>query len=398
MGKFGKKNIVSSDMSNYMIGIIGPSGFGKSTLMYKTCEKLFGDEGYIILDIGAENGIAAINGAVSEHTPTFGKLKEVIDDIVKNKADYPKLKVVILDTLDAYFEIVENYVIKAWNSENAGNANFKKATSINSVEGGYGRGMDRVVDTAKQIISKLNSVGVGVWWTAHVKEKDQADLYTGANFTTLTANMTLKYFNAIKNSCHIVACGYYDRNIETQEVGKENPVTKKKKERSAIVQEVRKIKFRDDLLVADAKSRFANIVDEINLDADEFIKAIQDAIKAEQGGATAVKSEPKREIEAPKIVESSEVEVTAIEEDRSHNHIVDDLDDDEPSLDVGEDDAAEDKDKLVAEIKALFKELPKEAKVRVRAIKGEAADLSDLSIDKLKEIKEIVDDALSIEE
>ena len=83
MGKFGKKNIVSSDMSNYMIGIIGPSGFGKSTLMYKTCEKLFGDEGYIILDIGAENGIAAINGAVSEHTPTFGKLKEVIDDIVK---------------------------------------------------------------------------------------------------------------------------------------------------------------------------------------------------------------------------------------------------------------------------------------------------------------------------
>ena len=259
--------------------------------------------------------------------------------------------------------------------------------------------MDRVVDTAKQIISKLNSVGVGVWWTAHVKEKDQADLYTGANFTTLTANMTLKYFNAIKNSCHIVACGYYDRNIETQEVGKENPVTKKKKERSAIVQEVRKIKFRDDLLVADAKSRFANIVDEINLDADEFIKAIQDAIKAEQGGATAVKSEPKREIEAPKIVESSEVEVTAIEEDRSHNHIVDDLDDDnEPSLDVGEDDAAEDKDKLVAEIKALFKELPKEAKVRVRAIKGEAADLSDLSIDKLKEIKEIVDDALSIEE
>ena len=36
MGKFGKKNIVSSDMSNYMIGIIGPSGFGKSTLMYKT--------------------------------------------------------------------------------------------------------------------------------------------------------------------------------------------------------------------------------------------------------------------------------------------------------------------------------------------------------------------------
>ena len=258
--------------------------------------------------------------------------------------------------------------------------------------------MDRVVDTAKQIISKLNSVGVGVWWTAHVKEKDQADLYTGANFTTLTANMTLKYFNAIKNSCHIVACGYYDRSIETQEVGKENPVTKKKKERSAIVQEVRKIKFRDDLLVADAKSRFANIVDEINLDADEFIKAIQDAIKAEQDGKVSKKTESKREIEAPKIVESSEVEVAAIKEDESDD-IIDVLDDnDDESIYAEEDSVVEDKDEIVAEIKALFKELPKEAKVRIRAIKGDATDLSDLSMDKLKEIKEIVDDALSIEE
>ena len=90
MGKFGKKNIVSSDMSNYMIGIIGPSGFGKSTLMYKTCEKLFGDEGYIILDIGAENGIAAINGAVSEHTPTFGKLREGSCNGIGSNAEYGK--------------------------------------------------------------------------------------------------------------------------------------------------------------------------------------------------------------------------------------------------------------------------------------------------------------------
>lgn len=396
MGKFGKKNIVSSDMSNYMIGIIGPSGFGKSTLMYKTCEKLYGDEGYMILDIGAENGIAAINGAVSEHTPTFGKLKEVVDDIVKNRADYPNLKVVILDTLDAYFEIVENYVIKAWNSENAGNANFKKATSINSVEGGYGRGMDRVVDTAKQIISKLNSVGIGVWWTAHVKEKDQADLYTGANFTTLTANMTLKYFNAIKNSCHIVACGYYDRSIEKQEIGDENPVTKKKKERSAIVQEVRKIKFRDDLLVADAKSRFANIVDEINLDADEFIKAIQDAIKAEQGGVKPTKESIKREIEAPKIVDTDQVEVPVVkEEPKKVEHVEED---DDLPFDIDDDINVEDKSAIVGEIKALFKEVPKEAKVRIRAIKGDAADLNDLTMEQLKEIKEIIDDELSIEE
>jgi GTPase SAR1 family protein len=403
MGKFGKKTVVSSDMSNYMIGVMGPSGFGKTTLMFKTCDKLFGEDGYMIFDIGAEQGTKAIDGVVYEHVPNFGKLKEVVDDIVKNKdSDYPDLKVVVLDTLDAYFEIVEEYVIKAWNSENAGNSNFKKATSINSVEGGYGRGMDRVVDTAKKVISRLNSVGVGVWWTAHVKEKDQADLYTGANFTTLTANMTLKYFNAIKNSCHIVACGYFDRNIEKQEVGDENPVTKKKKERSTIIQEARKIKFRDDLLIADAKSRFAHIVDEINLDTNEFITAIQNAIKAEQNGAEK-KENVVREIERPKIVETANVEPVIEEEKvvvKAVTKVSDDLPDDEPPFDI--DDSKEEtglnRETTISEIKALFKELNKDAKVRIKAIRGEGRSLEDCSDDELKEIKEIVDSELMIEE
>ena len=403
MGKFGKKTVVSSDMSNYMIGVMGPSGFGKTTLMFKTCDKLFGEDGYMIFDIGAEQGTKAIDGVVYEHVPNFGKLKEVVDDIVKNKdSDYPDLKVVVLDTLDAYFEIVEEYVIKAWNSENAGNSNFKKATSINSVEGGYGRGMDRVVDTAKKVISRLNSVGVGVWWTAHIKEKDQADLFTGANFTTLTANMTLKYFNSIKNSCHIVACGYFDRNIEKQEVGDENPVTKKKKERSTIIQEARKIKFRDDLLIADAKSRFAHIVDEINLDTNEFITAIQNAIKAEQSGAEK-KENIVREIERPKIVETANVE-PIIEEKvvvKAETKVSDDLpDDDEPPFDI--DDSKEEtglnRETTISEIKALFKELNKDAKVRIKAIRGEGRSLEDCSDDELKEIKEIVDSELMIEE
>ena len=67
MGKFGKKNIVSSDMSNYMIGIIGPSGFGKSTLMYKTCEKLFGDEGYISFTEDTEPNFLSEDLTIAEY-------------------------------------------------------------------------------------------------------------------------------------------------------------------------------------------------------------------------------------------------------------------------------------------------------------------------------------------
>ena len=312
MGKFGKKVTVSANINDYMIGVMAPSGFGKTTLMYQVCEKEFGSDGYIILDMGTEDGVSAIEGAVAEPVPTWKKMKEVVDDIVKNKAtDYPDLKVVILDTLDAAFEIAEEYTIKVWNQENMGVQGFKASTSINSVEGGFGKGMDRVIDTVKKEISRLEKVGVKTYWTSHVKEKDQSDLFTGANYTSLTANMPMKYFNSIKNSSHVVAFGYFDRSIEKHEVGDANPMTKKKKERKAVVDETRKIKFRDDALVADAKSRFAHIIDEINLDADEFIKAIKDAIEAERKCATPTttkkkstkKAEPVEEEPVKKVVE-----------------------------------------------------------------------------------------------
>ena len=286
--KFGNRKIISKDVNDYMIGIMAPSGWGKTTLMYETCEKLFGPDGYFIADMGDEDGTAAINDINAEQIGTWKKFKEVVDDIVKNKdTDYADLKVIILDTLDAAFEKAEEYTVQAWNRENMGQQGFKAASSINSVEGGFGKGLDRTIETVKKEIARLAKVGVKVWWTAHVKEKDQTDLFTGTNYTTLTANMSMKYFNSIKNISHIIGFGYFDRTVEKQEVGEANIVTKKKKTRNAVTDETRKIKFRDDAMIADAKSRFAKIIDEIVLDTDEFIKAITDAINAASGNEVA---------------------------------------------------------------------------------------------------------------
>ena len=85
MGKFGKKVSVSANLNDYMIGVMAPSGFGKTTLMYQVCKKEFGPEGYIILDMGTEDGVSALEGAVAEPVPTWKKMKEVVDDIVKPK-------------------------------------------------------------------------------------------------------------------------------------------------------------------------------------------------------------------------------------------------------------------------------------------------------------------------
>ena len=69
----------------------------------------------------------------------------------------------------------------------------------------------------------------------------------------------------------------------------------KKDEFKAIIkEETRKIKFRDDALVADAKSRFKYITDEINLDCDEFIQAIKDAIEAERKNGSVTPTTTKK--------------------------------------------------------------------------------------------------------
>lgn len=383
MGKFGKKKVVKKGMENFMIGVMGPSGFGKSTLMYQVCDKKFGEDGYIILDVGSERGMEAIDGVITERVPTWKNLKEVIDDIVKNKeSDYPELKVIVLDTLDATFELAEQATVAAYNREHMGEQNFRPAASINAVEGGFGRGLDRVIETVKKEINRLNNVGVGVWWTSHVKERDQTDLFTGSSYTQLTASMSMKYFNSIKDISHIISFGYYDRSIQTIEVGEVNPVTKKKKTRKDVSSETRKLKFRDDSLVADAKSRFSGIVDEINLDADEFIEAVEDAIKNASSANTSKKT-------AKKITKKSNPVEELIEEE---DNIPFDVDEDakaeaETSAedevgDIEEDIFAEeespdddfDVEAALPAIRAAFKSADAPTKKTIKAILVEAGD------------------------
>lgn len=365
MGKFGKRVNVATDLSKYMIGVMAPSGFGKTTLMYQVCEKEFGPNGYIILDMAQEDGVAALQGAVAEKVTTWKKMREVVDDIVKNKeTDYAELKVVVLDTLDAAFEAAEQFAVDTFNRENMGKQGFTKASSINSVEGGFGRGLDKVIEYVKREIIRLQNVGVGVYWTAHVKEKDQVDLFTGAQYTTLTANMPMKYFSSIRNSSHVVAFGYFDRNIEKQTVGDVNPITKKAKERKAVLAESRKLKFRDDAMIADAKSRFSSIIDEIDLDPDEFIKAIKDAIAAERAknGLTSQKTiTTKPVLNPPPVVESDD------DEDSEPPFDVDESDD----LDDMADEVPFDVESAKTNLRNLFKTGTAAQKKAVKEIRGD---------------------------
>lgn len=305
---YGKKNTIDTDLSKVIFGLLGESGIGKSTTLFHMAETLFGDEGYILLDMGSEYGSEYIEGVVSEQVETFKKFIAIVDDICKNKEkDYPKLKVILADTLDALFEIGEPYLVKLYNQEHMGEKNFVPAKTINATEGGFMKGQDRLIDIVVEQIVKLRKVGVGFWYTGHVKRRSTDDVFSGDSYDQLTTSMSQRYFNAIKNKTHALGIAYINRDLTQQEIGKENPVTHKKNTITKIVSESRKVKFRDDSYTADSKSRLRYIVDEVNLDENEIIKALQDAIAEEKKNPYKVTSAatptPKKSTKKPPVVE-----------------------------------------------------------------------------------------------
>lgn len=279
MGKFGKKVEVSLNPLDYNICLLGESKIGKTTICKEICEKLVGENGYIHFDIGKEEGRFALQNLVSEPIEDWAKLKEVVTDIIDNKdEDYPELKTIIWDTLDELILIAEAESLREWNKKNP----EKKADSVSAAWGGFMRGQDHAMELILNTIWELKKVGVSSIIVSHIKRTDITDPVSQDTYSKITADTQQRYFNAIKNKMHFVAVAYIDREIVKEKTGKKNPVTRKEETINKLVSESRVITFRDDTYSCDSGSRFADIVDRIPFDSDAFIKAMEDAIKAEQ--------------------------------------------------------------------------------------------------------------------
>lgn len=276
--KFGKKNHVKVDPFNYSLMMLGEPKIGKTTLLYEVAEKLLGEDGYIFAELYREKGADAIEGIVAENIPTWDEWVEFVDDIVDNKStDYADLRVVFADTYDQYILMAEEESLRLWNKKNPD----KRADSLNQSWNGFGGGSKKAIELMFEQVDRLENVGVKVWWVGHVKTKEVKNIYNDETYQVLTSDQQQNYFNALKKNLHFLCLAYFDRELQKEKTGKKNIVTKKEEIKTTIKDETRKIKFRDDSFVVDSGSRFSDIVTEIDLDADEFIKAITDAIKAE---------------------------------------------------------------------------------------------------------------------
>ena len=138
-------------------------------------------------------------------------------------------------------------------------------------------------------------------------------------------------------------------------------------------------------MIADAKSRFANIVDEIVLDTDEFIKAITDAINLASGdnvSSTPKKSTKPTPTPKPEPEEDSEVADEQIDED------LDLFDEDE----TPQEEAVVPVDKeTLTEIRSNFKSADSDTKSRVRTVLSHyngklSSEMRPSDIEKIKTI------------
>lgn len=326
---YGKKNVIKIDPLSYNIGLIGESGIGKTTIIKEMCEKLVGEDGYRFLECGKEDGADGIDGInylncpewsmdYDEYTNSIG-FEDFVDDVIEHKStEYPDLKTVVIDTYDQLIEIAKPEVIRMHNAEHP----EKPVKSIKAAFGGYMSGEDKATEIVLDKLWELKSVGVHFIIIGHVKQRQQEDVVTGQTYTSLTTNMSMRDFNAIKTKLHFLGVASIDREIVQEKTGKKDD---KKKDimKGVIAKESRKITFRDDSYSIDSKSRFADIVPECDFNVDSLIQALTDAIKAEASKGKKSIAELKKEQDA--AAEKRAEQIAAVEESNKKEKELNDI-------------------------------------------------------------------------
>lgn len=375
--KFGKVYEMSKKFQDYSYIINGVGGIGKTTLVYEIGKLVTGsNEGTFIITCGGENKPKHIDGAFGEHAPDFKTFKAIVKELCDNREAYPDTVFVAIDSLDEYARIVEDFVVAEWNASCDIN---ERAKSIKQAYKGFQGGENRATSLMIEQVIKLQTAGYSLLEIGHTKTKVKEDVITKVQFEQLTCNLDNKYYNALKDKVNLVAMCYWEHVIENVKE-KKNAFTKKMDKIGELVDRKRVMVFADDDNAIDTKSHFDYIEHKIDLNAENFVKAVEDAIalkmEAANGGAQVTKKT------APKKTAKTPAPVVVEEEEPVE---VDDLDDD---LDITTDEEVFDADAARTEIRNLNKAGSAEQKAQVKATLN-GVKLNDADVETLKAILKI---------
>lgn len=408
--KFGKINKMSEKFEDYSYIINGVGGIGKTTLVYEIGKIITGsNEGTFIITCGGENKPKHIPGAFGDVAPDFKTFCAIVKELCDNKEEYPNTRFVAIDSLDEYARITENFVVSEWNSQCDIN---ERAKSIAQAYKGYQKGENRACDLMIQQVMKLQNAGYSILEIGHTKTKLKEDVLTKVQFEQLTCNLDNKYYNALKDKVNLVAMCYWENTVENIEE-KKNAFTKKMDKVGELTDRKRVMVFADDDNAIDTKTHFEYITSKIDLSAEGFIKAVEEAIAmkiaATEGNITI--SAPTKK---PLITEPDEEGI----KDEIENHVGDEMDgidesviddptesepedifadEEEPAddeeINVEDEPTSVDKATLDA-IRASFKSANADIKAEVRVVLSNyngklASEMKPSDVEKIKEILKI---------
>ena len=338
--KFGKINKMSEKFEDYSYIINGVGGIGKTTLVYEIGKLITGsDEGTFIITCGGENKPKHIPGAFGDVAPDFKTFKEIVKELCDNKKEYPDTKFIAIDSLDEYARITESAVVAEYNASVDLNERVK---SISQAYKGFQKGENRACDLMIQQVVKLQDAGYSIIEIGHTKTKLKEDVITKVQFEQLTCNLDNKYYNALKDKVNLVAMCYWENVVENIEE-KKNAFTKKMNKVGELTDRKRVMVFADDDNAIDTKTHFEHIAHKIDLSAEGFIKAVEEAIAAKIAEGDKVeekKSAPKKKAESKPASVVEEDDLSDIAPD---NEAPFDIDDEDDIFDEKESEKVEDK-------------------------------------------------------
>lgn len=300
--KFGKINEMSERFEDYSYIINGVGGIGKTTLVFEIGKIVTGsNEGTFIITCGGENKPKHIPGAFGDVAPDFKTFCAIVKELCDNKEAYPYTKFIAIDSLDEFARICENFVVAEWNATCDIN---ERAKSIAQAYKGYQKGENRACDLMIQQVMKLQNAGYSILEIGHTKTKLKEDVLTKVQFEQLTCNLDNKYYNALKDKVNLVAMCYWENVVENIEE-KKNAFTKKMDKVGELTDRKRVMVFADDDNAIDTKTHFEYIAHKIDLSAEGFIKAVEEAIAMKLGVAEnkPAKATTKKTAKKPEPVE-----------------------------------------------------------------------------------------------
>lgn len=280
---------VKLDLASYSYLINGVAGVGKTTTVTEIGQKEYGVDGYLLLTIGQEPEPDHIGNVWQERATDWDDLEEIIETICEYKdEDYPKLRMVGIDSVDEVFRLAEQKVIELHNKKVTNLAD--KATTIKSCFGGFQAGENKVLDLVSTTLFKLRDYGISPFFIGHTKSKNKKDQMLDIEFEQITSNLDNKYYNCIKDKVNIVMCAYVEREMTDLETMKD-AFSKKQKQVGKISSERRVVSFRDEEYAIDVKSHLKYIVPKCELDSDIIIKELKEAIKKQSESFHGEKSD-----------------------------------------------------------------------------------------------------------